>query len=121
MAIYIVRLSRELPQFEPRAHSSKKRSSKDGWDIVMGMNDCDPRRMEEIRKFSAIYGRFDCKRRAEKPLTLHEVCVNEAAAQICKMVPALLTRRSELFPLARKVVKDSGLGLAAGLARFSMW
>ncbi|KAG4065849.1 hypothetical protein HA402_012527 [Bradysia odoriphaga] len=114
-------LSRELPQFEPRAHSSKKRSSKDGWDIVMGMNDCDPRRMEEIRKFSAIYGRFDCKRRAEKPLTLHEVCVNEAAAQICKIVPALLTRRSELFPLARKVVKDSGLGLAAGLARFSMW
>lgn len=87
----------------------------------MGMNDCDPRRMEEIRKFSAIYGRFDCKRRAEKPLTLHEVCVNEAAAQICKIVPALLTRRNELFPLARKVVKDSGLGLAAGMARFSMW
>ncbi|KAJ6625695.1 NGFI-A-binding protein like [Pseudolycoriella hygida] len=113
-------LSRVLPPFEPRAHSSKKRSSKDGWDVVMGMNDCDPRRMEEIRKFSAIYGRFDCKRRAEKPLTLHEVCVNEAAAQICKIVPALLTRRNELFPYARKVVKDSGLGLAAGMARFSM-
>lgn len=87
----------------------------------MSMSDCDPRRMEEIRKFSAIYGRFDCKRRAEKPLTLHEVCVNEAAAQICKIVPALLTRRSELFPFARRVVKDSGLGLAAGMARFSMW
>ena len=29
--------------------------------------------MDEIRKFSAIYGRFDCKRKPEKPLTLHEV------------------------------------------------
>ena len=33
----------------------------------------DPRKMEEIRRFSAIYGRFDCKRKPEKPLTLHEV------------------------------------------------
>lgn len=44
----------------------------------------------------------------EKPLTLHEVSVNEAAAQICRFIPALLTRRDELFPLARQVVKDSG-------------
>lgn len=37
------------------------------------MRDEDPRKMEEIRRFSAIYGRFDCKRKPEKPLTLHEV------------------------------------------------
>lgn len=37
------------------------------------MSDDDPQRMHQIRKFSAIYGRFDCKRRPEKPLTLHEV------------------------------------------------
>lgn len=40
---------------------------------VMNMNDDDPRRLDEIRKYAAIYGRFDCKRKPEKPLTLHEV------------------------------------------------
>ena len=40
----------------------------------MGMSDEEPsKKMDEIRKFSAIYGRFDCKRKPEKPLTLHEV------------------------------------------------
>lgn len=76
--------------------------------------------MDGIRKFSAIYGRFDCKRRPEKPLTLHEVCVNEAAAQMCRCIPELLTRRVELFPLARQVVKDAGFGHSAGIARISM-
>lgn len=113
------RLSRQLPQLEPRPQNSKKRSSKD-LEQVMAMSDSDPRRMEEIRKYAAIYGRFDCKRRPEKPLTLHEVCVNEAAAQICKLVPVLLTRRDELFPLARQVVRDSGFGHSAGIARFAM-
>jgi hypothetical protein len=37
------------------------------------MPEDDPRRMDEIRKYAAIYGRFDCKRKPEKPLTLHEV------------------------------------------------
>ena len=37
----------------------------------------DPNRAAEIRKWSAIYGRFDSKRKAEKPLTLHEVCIPE--------------------------------------------
>lgn len=41
--------------------------------MVLAMSDDDPRKMEEIRRFSAIYGRFDCKRKPEKPLTLHEV------------------------------------------------
>jgi hypothetical protein len=41
--------------------------------IVMNMAEDDPRRMDEIRKYAAIYGRFDCKRKPEKPLTLHEV------------------------------------------------
>lgn len=40
---------------------------------VMSMSDEDGKKMEEIRKFSAIYGRFDAKRKQDKPLTLHEV------------------------------------------------
>lgn len=43
------------------------------FQYVMNMPEDDPRRMDEIRKYAAIYGRFDCKRKAEKPLTLHEV------------------------------------------------
>ncbi|XP_022246862.1 NGFI-A-binding protein 1-like isoform X2 [Limulus polyphemus] len=85
---------------------------------VMNMSDDDPRRMDEMRKYAAIYGRFDCKRKPEKPLTLHEVSVNEAAAQICKQVPALLTRRDELFPLARQVVRDSGYQYSKGHSSF---
>lgn len=121
------RLSKQLPNLEPKPQNAKKRVCKE-LELVMSMPENDPRRMDEIRRYAAIYGRygkciirkmfqsfisiqltrFDCKRRPEKPLTLHEVSVNEAAAQICRFVPALLTRRDELFPLARQVVKDSG-------------
>ncbi|CAH0561987.1 unnamed protein product [Brassicogethes aeneus] len=101
------RLSKSLPSFEPKPHNTKKKVCKE-LELVMSMPENDPRRMDEIRRYAAIYGRFDCKRKPEKPLTLHEVSVNEAAAQICRFIPALLTRRDELFPLARQVVKDSG-------------
>ncbi|XP_073841308.1 NGFI-A-binding protein homolog [Musca autumnalis] len=111
------KIAAQLPQREPRAHTSKKRTSRE-LEQVMAMSENDPRRMDEIRKYSAIYGRFDCKRRPEKPLTLHEVCVNEAAAQLCRLVPALLTRRDELFPLARQIVKDAGFGHSASIARY---
>ena len=43
----------------------------------MSMPDDDSKKMEEIRKFSAIYGRFDAKRKPEKPLTLHEVRIEK--------------------------------------------
>ncbi|XP_057318633.1 NGFI-A-binding protein homolog isoform X2 [Microplitis mediator] len=101
------RLACNLRPLDPKPHNVKKKICKN-LEIVMAMPDNDPRRMDEIRKYAAIYGRFDCKRKPEKPLTLHEVSVNEAAAQICRFVPALLTRRDELFPLARRVVRDSG-------------
>ncbi|ERL86131.1 hypothetical protein D910_03545 [Dendroctonus ponderosae] len=101
------RLSKQLPNLEPKPQNAKKKVCKE-LELVMSMPENDPRRMDEIRRYAAIYGRFDCKRKPEKPLTLHEVSVNEAAAQICRFVPALLTRRDELFPLARQVVKDSG-------------
>ncbi|XP_024936120.1 NGFI-A-binding protein homolog isoform X3 [Cephus cinctus] len=101
------RLAATLRPLDPKPHNVKKKICKN-LEMVMAMPDSDPRRMEEIRKYAAIYGRFDCKRKPEKPLTLHEVSVNEAAAQICRFVPALLTRRDELFPLARRVVRDSG-------------
>ncbi|KAL0118175.1 hypothetical protein PUN28_009086 [Cardiocondyla obscurior] len=101
------RLVATIRPLDPKPHNVKKKLCKN-LEMVMTMSDSDPHKMDEIRKYAAIYGRFDCKRKPEKPLTLHEVSVNEAAAQICRFVPALLTRRDELFPLARRVVRDSG-------------
>lgn len=115
----IFRLASQYQLSDSKPQSTKKRSTKE-IDEIVRLNENDPRRMDGIRKFSAIYGRFDCKRRPEKPLTLHEVCVNEAAAQMCRCIPELLTRRVELFPLARQVVKDAGFGHSAGIARIAM-
>lgn len=103
---------------ETKPQSTKK--YKKEIDAIVALSENDPRRMDGIRKFSAIYGRFDCKRRDGKPLTLHEVCVNEAAAQMCRCIPSLLMRRVELFPISRQVVKDAGFGHSVGIARISM-
>ncbi|KAJ8403525.1 hypothetical protein AAFF_G00352970 [Aldrovandia affinis] len=73
---------------------------------IFDMCDEDPRREEEIRKYSAIYGRFDSKRKDGKHLTLHELTVNEAAAQLCMKDMALLARRDELFSLARQISRE---------------
>ncbi len=43
--------------------------------------------------------------------------MNEAAAQLCYHLPALLMRRDELFPLARQVVRDSGYQYSKGHSR----
>ncbi|XP_022241356.1 NGFI-A-binding protein homolog isoform X8 [Limulus polyphemus] len=110
-------LIKTMPPLEPKLQNNKKKISKE-LEYAMSMPEDDPRRMDEMRKYAAIYGRFDCKRKPEKPLTLHEVSVNEAAAQICKHIPALLTRRDELFPLARQVVRDSGYQYSKGHSRY---
>ncbi|XP_041073484.1 NGFI-A-binding protein 1-like isoform X1 [Carcharodon carcharias] len=105
------RLIQTVPRMEPKELecvfiSNKKMSKTLGH--IFEMSDQEPQREEEIRKFSAIYGRFDSKRKDGKNLTLHEVMVNEAAAQLCLIDTTLLARRDELFPLARQVVRDSG-------------
>jgi len=76
---------------------------------VIRLSENDPNTMAEIRKYAAIYGRYDCKRKVQKPLTIHELSLNEAASQLCKRVPALLTRREELLLLSRQAVRDAGL------------
>lgn len=78
------------------------------------MSEDDPRRLDEVRRCAAIYtvpppptGSGKRKAASATPtLGPYELAVNEAAAQICRHVPALLGRREELFPLARQVVRD---------------
>ncbi|OQR69821.1 hypothetical protein BIW11_12032, partial [Tropilaelaps mercedesae] len=84
--------------------------------FILTMSEDDPRRLEEIRRCAAIYSvpppptgsgkRKAASASAVSTLGPYELAVNEAAAQICRHVPALLSRREELFPLARQVVRD---------------
>ncbi|KAL5010574.1 hypothetical protein ScPMuIL_012879 [Solemya velum] len=111
------RIAKALPKLiEPKALSQKKQINRE-LQAVMQMNDDDPNRMDLLRKYAAIYGRFDSKRKNDKPMSLHEISVNEASAQLCRHIPALITRREDLFPLARQVVKESGYQYSKGHSR----
>ncbi|XP_031707658.1 NGFI-A-binding protein 1b isoform X1 [Anarrhichthys ocellatus] len=94
----------DLSEVKEQLKNNKKLAKMIGH--IFEMSDDEPRREEEIRKYSAIYGRFDSKRRDGKHLTLHELTVNEAAAQLCMRDTALLTRRDELFGLARQISRE---------------
>ncbi|XP_039613825.1 NGFI-A-binding protein 1b isoform X2 [Polypterus senegalus] len=105
----VERMARSLPRSDPAEVRDLLRGNKKLAKMIghiFEMSDADPQKQEEIRKFSAIYGRFDSKRKDGKHLTLHELTVNEAAAQLCAIDTALLTRRDELFGLARQVSRE---------------
>ncbi|XP_067686825.1 titin homolog isoform X1 [Haliotis asinina] len=106
-------LSKELPPFDAKELNMKKQINRE-IQSVMQLTDDDPSRLDELRKYAAIYGRFDSKRKNDRPMSLHEISVNEAAAQLCRHIPTLLTRREDLFPLARQVVRDSGYQYSKG-------
>ncbi|TUN64302.1 NGFI-A-binding protein 1 [Bagarius yarrelli] len=100
------RMALALPKSDPVEMREQLKANKKLAKMIshiFDMSDDDPRREEEIRKYSAIYGRFDSKRKDGKHLTLHELTVNEAAAQLCMKEAALLMRRDELFGLARQM------------------
>ncbi|KAK2180531.1 hypothetical protein NP493_439g02020 [Ridgeia piscesae] len=105
-----------LPAYEAKSVNMKKDISLELQELIDSVEDT-PDRLAKIRKYAAIYGRFDSKRKNENNMSLHEVSVNEAAAQLCRHVPTLLTRRNDLFPLARQVVRDSGYQYSKGRSR----
>ncbi|XP_026529683.1 NGFI-A-binding protein 2 isoform X2 [Notechis scutatus] len=74
---------------------------------IFQLDNGDPRKEEEIRRHSAIYGRGETRRCEGKQLTLHELTINEAAAQFCLRDNSLLLRRVELFSLSRQVARES--------------
>ncbi|XP_072527704.1 NGFI-A-binding protein 1a isoform X3 [Salminus brasiliensis] len=59
------------------------------------LSEDDPQREEEIRKYSAIYGRFDSKRRDGRPLTTHEdgVCGLQDSLYLLHMQQEALRER----------------------------
>ncbi|KAJ8351534.1 hypothetical protein SKAU_G00230100 [Synaphobranchus kaupii] len=105
----VERMARALPRADSAEAKEQLRGNKKLARMIghiFDMGEEDPRREEEVRKYSAIYGRFDSKRKDGKHLTLHELTVNEAAAQLCMRDMALLTRRDELFGLARQISRE---------------
>lgn len=111
------KLVKGLPIFERKTLNQKKEINKQIYEILAQPVEYSKERLEILRKYAAIYRRFDSERVYSKPMSMHEVCVNEAAAQLCLLMPNLLTRREDLFPLARQVVKDSGYQYSKGHSR----
>ena len=72
---------------------------------VINLANDDPLKEVIIRKHSAIFGRFDSRRKPGRKLSLHEVAVNEAASQVCLIDSSYLVRRDELFMLSRQALK----------------
>ncbi|ESN99039.1 hypothetical protein HELRODRAFT_162517 [Helobdella robusta] len=94
-----------LPLFAPKPLNSKKPIDLQ-IEELLNYPDDHPDKNMLLRKYSAIYGRFDSKRRSDKLLNWHEMCINEAAGQLCIHRPTLVTRREDLFNLARQIVKE---------------
>ncbi|TMS33113.1 hypothetical protein L596_000889 [Steinernema carpocapsae] len=105
-----------VPAYQLKLVQNKKKISQELLDVIK-MPPTQPERITLVRKYSAIYGRFDTKRKPDKPLTHHEMLVNEACAQLCLLQPALLTRRDDLFTLARKVVREADFPHVKSLPR----
>ncbi|KAJ3584046.1 hypothetical protein NHX12_014542 [Muraenolepis orangiensis] len=86
----VERMAPGLPRAEPAEVREQLKNNKKLAKMVghiLDMREEEPRREDEIRKYSAIY-------------------VNEAAAQLCMRDVALLTRRDELFGLARQISRE---------------
>ncbi|OCT92845.1 NGFI-A-binding protein 2 [Xenopus laevis] len=104
------RLMKGLPQGDiSEARSMLKSNKKLGRSLghIFLMSNGSQKKEREIRRHSAIYGRSESKRREGKRLTLHELTINEAAAQCCMRDNTLLLRRVELFSLARQAARES--------------
>ncbi len=72
----VERITQTLPKSDPGEVKELLKGNKKLAKMIchiFDMSDEDPHREEEIRKYSAIYGRFDSKRKDGKHLTLHEV------------------------------------------------
>ncbi|CAF1980279.1 unnamed protein product [Rotaria magnacalcarata] len=101
------RLANLLPVTSIKKLNGRSNISKDLFTTMNLPRDFEDR-WQRIRKYSAIYNRFDSKT-PNQVLSLHEILINEAAAAICFHRPEFLTRRDELLHLARRVLQNIGI------------
>ncbi|CAF1245599.1 unnamed protein product [Adineta ricciae] len=101
------RLAKLLPLTAMKQSNGRSNISKDLLTTMNLPRDFEDR-WQRIRKYSAIYNRFDSKKPNEL-LSLNEILINEAAAAICFHRPEFLTRRDELLHLTRRVLQNIGM------------
>lgn len=99
LAECVERLAQALPRSDPSKVKEGLRGNKKLSKVIchiLDMEEEDPRRAEEIRKYSAIYGRFDSKRKDGKHFTLHEVDGGVCAC-VCLYVCGISVQKSITF------------------------
>ncbi|CAF2516137.1 unnamed protein product [Rotaria sp. Silwood2] len=101
------RLANLLPVTTIKKLNGRNNISKDLFATMNLPRDFEDR-WQRIRKYSAIYNRFDSKT-PNQVLSLHEILMNEAAAAICFHRPEFLTRRDELLHFARRILQNIGI------------
>uniref|UniRef100_A0A8B9K108 NGFI-A binding protein 1a (EGR1 binding protein 1) n=1 Tax=Astyanax mexicanus TaxID=7994 RepID=A0A8B9K108_ASTMX len=78
------------------------------------LSEDDPQREEEIRKYSAIYGRFDSKRRDGRPLTTHE---NRPIRTLCVLHALHKYAHKGSYILSRSLSFKQAIGKKKSLCR----
>ncbi|CAF1250906.1 unnamed protein product [Adineta steineri] len=101
------RLANLLPITTIKKTNGRSTISKDLFTTINLPRDFEDR-WQRIRKYSAIYNRFDSKKPSQV-MSLHEILINEASAAICFHRPEFLTRRDELLHLARRILQNIGI------------
>lgn len=110
-------------EFEPEPYH-KKLGSQMAYDEMLSLMDYDrsaltetPERLELLRKHSMLFRPAGPNSRA---LTLYEQAVNEAAAQICRLYPALLFHKRELAIYAKQAIKLTGIEFPSSRSTYLM-
>ncbi|GAA50040.1 NGFI-A-binding protein homolog [Clonorchis sinensis] len=100
-----------LPKFSMRALNTKNACDKELKELLQ-LPVTDPKRVDGLRRHSAIFGRFDSPKRLNRPLRHFEICINELTNRLVQIIPELVTQREHLFHTARQMVNITNYGMA---------
>ncbi|TGZ68206.1 hypothetical protein CRM22_004372 [Opisthorchis felineus] len=99
-----------LPKFSMRALNTKNTCDKELQELLQ-LPTTDPKRVDGLRRHSAIFGRFDSPKRLTRPLRHFEICINELTSRLVQIIPELVTQREHLFHTARQMVNITNYGM----------
>ncbi|KAF7262198.1 hypothetical protein EG68_00546 [Paragonimus skrjabini miyazakii] len=99
-----------LPTF-PFRTLNLRNSSENELQELLRLPPNDPRRLEGLRRHSAIFGRFDAPKRLTRPLRHFELCINKLTHWLVRHNAELVTQREHLFHIARQIVNITNYGM----------
>ncbi|KAF8568810.1 hypothetical protein P879_01487 [Paragonimus westermani] len=100
-----------LPTF-PFRTLNLRNSSENELQELLRLPPNDPRRLEGLRRHSAIFGRFDAPKRLTRPLRHFELCINKLTYWLVRHNAELVTQREHLFHIARQIVNITNYGMS---------